>query len=279
MPYLAPKQTGTALAFLRDQNPKIIAGCTDFFPGLAPGQAHENILDVSAIADLSGITVTQTGWRIGAATTWTDVIKTPLPPVFDCLKQAAREIGSRQIQNQGTVAGNICNASPAADGVPPLLVLNAQVEIASLSGRRLVPLSAFITGIRRVDLGGDEMVLAVHIPRLTDKATSAFIKLGGRAHLVISIATVAAVARVEDGIITTARLSVGSCSPVAQRLPALEARLQGVAVTALADMAFDDGDCLAPLTPISDIRGSGEYRLDVVADLCRRAMQRAVAGG
>lgn len=279
MSYAKPANLSKALALLQEGAPRIIAGCTDFFPSLLPGDRAEAILDITAIPDCRGITATSPGWRFGAAVTWTEVVRASLPPAFDALKLAAREVGSIQIQNRGTMAGNICNASPAADGVPPLLALDAQVEIASASGTRTVPLGAFIRGVRKVDLAPGEMVAAILVPQIPDTARSAFLKLGNRTHLVISIAMVAAIVDVLDGNVADARVAVGSCSPVAQRLPALEARLRGRSVSEFAGMDFAAEGALAPLSPISDLRGSAGYRMDVAAELCRRAVIQATVGG
>ena len=154
----------------------------------------------------------------------------PLPGGFDALKAAAREVGSVQIQNRGTVAGNLCNASPAADSVPPLLALDAGVELTSPRGARLMPLADFILGNRRPS-GADEILTAILVPRTID-GPSAFLKLGARRYLVISIAMVAAaLERDGDGAIAEARIAVGSCSAVAQRLPAARARLIGHAAS------------------------------------------------
>jgi CO/xanthine dehydrogenase FAD-binding subunit len=278
LPYLAPTKPEEAFRFLEDNNPKVVAGCTDYFPSLRPGQVHDDLLDISRIDGMRGVTQIKTGWRIGAATTWTDIVCAKLPPAFDALKLSALEVGSLQIQNQGTVAGNICNASPAADGVPPLLVLDAQVEIGSAAGSRMAALSDFIMGVRQIDLQPGEMVMAIHVPNIPETATSAFKKLGSRTYLVISIAMVAAVVRVDAGKLTDVRIAVGSCSPVATRLANLEARLLGMAVTDLADLDFGEGQSLSQLTPISDVRGSAEYRLDVVAEMCRRAVLEACKG-
>ncbi|MCI2394846.1 xanthine dehydrogenase family protein subunit M [Aliiroseovarius sediminis] len=278
MPYLAPQNAEEAFRFLDRNRPKIIAGCTDYFPSLQQGETHQDLLDISRISGLRGINRTDRGWRIGAATTWTDVVRADLPRAFDALKLAAVEVGSLQIQNQGTVAGNICNASPAADGVPPLLVLDAEVEIGSVRGSRTVALSEFIQGVRKVDLGPGEMVVAIHVPDVVNEATSSFSKLGSREYLVISIAMVAAVVQVEDGHLTDVRVAIGSCSPVAQRLPDLEALLKGKSVADLAEMDFKAERTFAPLSPISDVRGSAEYRLDVVTEMCRRVIMQACKG-
>ncbi|WP_457644990.1 FAD binding domain-containing protein [Profundibacter sp.] len=271
MTYFAPETLDDALAHLDTTAMSIVAGGTDFFPSM--GVAPQVILDVSRISGLRGVSQDIAGWRIGAATTWTDVINADLPAAFDGLKQAAREVGSQQIQNTGTVAGNLVNASPAADGVPPLLTLDAQVEVASVRGTRDLPLSEFITGVRQTALQAGEMVTAILIPPQPDHAQAAFSKLGGRKYLVISTAMVAAViARDAQGRIDHARVAVGACSPVAQRLPLLETELIGTTTDVQITTAH-----LSPLAPINDLRGSGEYRLDAVAELIRRTIAGASA--
>ena len=131
---------------------RILAGGTDFYPALGARPLTENVLDINGLSELRGIAETPTHYVIGARTSWTDIVRAPLPPSFDALKQAAREVGSVQIQNAGTVAGNICNASPAADGVPALLVLDAEVELACSGGKRHEPLESFVRGNRRTSL-------------------------------------------------------------------------------------------------------------------------------
>ena len=197
------------------------------------------------------------------------------PPLFDGLKRAARDVGGRQIQNAGTVAGNLCNASPAADGVPPLLVLDAEVEIASRRGVRRIALGAFITGNRRTVLAPDELMVAIHVPRPQRPATSAFVKLGARRYLVISIAMAAATLEIEAGRIVTARVAVGACSAVARRLPALERELAGAPVDRALIERVQSAH-LAPLAPIDDVRGSAAYRQDAVLTLLRRLLQEFV---
>src|SRR5207248_978304 len=149
--------------------------------------------DLSAVSELRGISIEAGHVCIGGLTTWTELRSTPLPRCFDCLKLAAREIGGVQIQNRGTIAGNLCNASPAADGVPPLLALNAEVELVSNGGTRRVPLSDFIVGNRKTLRRPDEVLSCVRVARDADDAASHFVKLGARKYLVISIAMVAVV--------------------------------------------------------------------------------------
>ncbi|MEM9319159.1 MAG: FAD binding domain-containing protein [Pseudomonadota bacterium] len=277
MSYLAPTKIADAIDYLGARQATIIAGCTDYFPARQPHQIFDPLLDITRLEGFRGISETENAWRLGAATTWTDLIKAPLPTGFDGLKLAAREVGSVQIQNRGTLAGNICNASPAADGIPPLLALDAQVEITGKEGTRILALGAFIKGARDIALGPAELVSAILIPKQVAQSQSAFLKLGSRTHLVISIAMVAVCLELSGKRITSARVAVGSCSPMARRLPELERFLAGKAAIDITAAGFDAEEHFAPLSPITDVRGSAEYRLDAVPELCRRAVFQAMA--
>jgi CO/xanthine dehydrogenase FAD-binding subunit len=268
--YLRPRYLEEALAALARPH-TVLAGGTDFYPARVGRAIDEDVLDIGGIAALRGIMVDDSGWRLGATTTWSELIEADLPPLFDGLKQAAREIGGRQIQNAGTLAGNLCNASPAADGVPCLLTLDAEVEIAGPAGRRVLPLRQFITGTRRTALAPDELTVAIHVPRPRHQARGAFLKLGARRYLVISIAMAAAVLETGDGRVASARIAVGACSPVAERLPELEIALLGAPIDRhLADRV--DASHLSPLSPIDDVRGSAFYRRDAVVTLLHRLL-------
>jgi CO/xanthine dehydrogenase FAD-binding subunit len=268
--YLRPVRLQEALDALARPH-AVLAGGTDFYPARVGRSIDENILDISKIDTLRGVSAAAGGWRLGATTTWSELLAADLPPLFDGLKQAAREVGGRQIQNAGTLAGNLCNASPAADGVPPLLALDAEVELASRAGARRLPLSAFIVGNRRTLLAPGELLVAIHVGRPTHEARSAFLKLGARRYLVISIVMVAATLEIADGRVTAARIAVGACSAAAQRLPALEVALAGAPLDArLADRI--DLSQLAPLAPIDDVRGSAAYRRQAVVTLLRRLL-------
>ena len=273
--YFAPLDLDDALDVMRAETPLIVAGGTDFFPSHGREAITQPILDLSRVAGLRGIAWSGDWLRIGATSTWTDVIRADLPPAFDALKAAAREVGSIQIQNAGTVAGNLCNASPAADGVPPLLTLEAEVEVASSAGTRRMGLDAFLQGPRQTALGPGEILSALHIPRPPEHTTSAFEKLGARKYLVISIAMTSVIIGLDNGgKIDVARIAVGSCAPVAKRLKALEAELFGqdpktVTVTPAH---------LADLAPISDVRADGTYRLEAVPLQITRAIKAAANG-
>ncbi|MDQ1390398.1 MAG: hypothetical protein QOF56_3852 [Acidobacteriaceae bacterium] len=201
----------------------------------------------------------------------------PLPRCFDALKAAARQIGGIQIQNRGTVAGNLCNASPAADSVPPLLALDAEVELVSHAGKRRIPLADFIVGNRKTMRQPGEVLSQILVPNRLDNATSIFLKLGARRYLVISIVMVAVVIDKDAANhVCEARVSVGSCSTVARRFVELERALIGVPV-ASGMGALATADHLKALSPISDIRATAIYRRDAALHLVQRALD-ACAG-
>src|SRR5437763_6041130 len=268
--YLRPDGLSEALAALRRPH-TVLAGGTDFYPARVGQAIDEDVLDITGIAGLRGISAGADGWRLGATTTWSELLDTPLPTLFDGLKQAAREVGGRQIQTTGTLAGNLCNASPAADGVPPLLALDARVEFAGPGGSRRLPLSSFITGNRRTALGPGELMVAIHVGKPAHDARSSFLKLGARRYLVISIAMAAATVEIDAGRIAAARIAVGACAAGAARLPLLEAALVGAPLDRRLGSRVDRAH-LAPLKPIDDVRGSAAYRRDAVVTVLRRLL-------
>jgi CO/xanthine dehydrogenase FAD-binding subunit len=269
--YLRPTELSEALEALSAEKRVIIAGGTDFYPARVGKPLDDKVLDITALAELRGVDEREGHYHIGSLTTWTDLLRTPLPSWFDGLKLAAREIGGIQIQNAGTICGNICNASPAADGVPNLMALEAEVQIASARGKRSVPIGAFITGNRQTVLGFDELVTGLVIPKPKRVALANFLKLGARKYLVISIVMVAAVAEVESDAVAAARVAVGSCSVVARRLTELERDLVGRPLDGkLGDVVRPDH--LSALSPIDDVRGTAKYRNDAALTLVRRTL-------
>jgi CO/xanthine dehydrogenase FAD-binding subunit len=274
--YLRPTELTEALAALAAGPRVILAGGTDYYPARVGQPLDDDLLDITALPDLRRIADEGAHWRIPALTTWTDLLETPLPPLFDGLKRAAREVGGIQIQNAGTLCGNLCNASPAADGTPNLLALDAVVELSSARATRCLPVAAFVTGSRAITRRPEEMVTALLVPKPKGDARSTFLKLGARRYLVISIVMVAAVFEIVDGTVSRARIAVGSCSAVAQRLPALEAALAGQRFDAdLADLARPEH--LAPLSPIDDVRGTAAYRRQAALTIVQRAIRELVA--
>jgi CO/xanthine dehydrogenase FAD-binding subunit len=271
---LRPTELGDALAALTAKPYSVLAGGTDFYPAWVGRVIEEDVLDITALDTLRGIREEDGRFRIGALVTWSDLLAAPLPPFFDGLKLAAREVGGVQIQNMGTICGNICNASPAADAVPNLLTLDALIELRSLEGVRRLPVSDFVQGNRATARRPDELVTAILVPEHGTRARSTFLKLGARRYLVISIAMVAALIETDSaGTITLARLSIGACSARAARLGKLEQDLTGRPLSAdLVEVVSDRH--LADLSPIDDIRGTAVYRRDAAASLLRRALGR-----
>lgn len=272
--YARPKALDEALA-LRQSGAQIVAGGTDFYPARVGKPLYDRdvscVLDLTGLRELRGIHDEGAQFRIGALTTWTAIAEASLPAQFYCLQAAAKEVGGRQIQNRGTIGGNLCNASPAADGVPALLALGAQIELLSEAGKRRLPLSDFILGPRQIALRADEIASAILIPKPQGAAHSSFVKLGARKYLVISIVMAAGYLDVVGSRIADARIAVGSCSPVAQRLPALEAALQGeVAISNLARLVKPEH--LAPLAPIDDVRASADYRQEAALVVLKRLL-------
>lgn len=280
VPYHRPTSLAAATRALAETPRAIVlAGGTDIYPAhtgrtawTAPDIAPA-IVDLSRVDALRGIEDRGDHWWIGATTTWSDIVAYDLPQLFDGLKAAAREIGGIQIQNRGTLGGNICTASPAGDSIPCLLSLGATVELVSAMAPRHVPLDGFITGYRKTALAAGELVAGVRIPK--QAGAGHFLKLGARRYLVISIAMVAGVFDVDAaGVVQRARIAAGACSPVAKRLPALEARMRGAPIGAVLPCAAD----FDALAPIDDVRASAAYRraaiLQLTTDLIADAAQQ-----
>lgn len=267
--YERPDTLSQALELLAGSSPRIAAGCTDLFPATERKSLPGPVLDVTGITELRGISLGPAGLRIGATTTWSDIARADLPPALDGLKLAAREVGASQIQNRGTIAGNLCNASPAADGVPPLLTLEAEVELQSTAGLRRIGLDAFITGPRQTARRADELLTAIHVPATALRGDSHFLKLGARRYLVISIAMTAARLRIENGVVAEAALAIGACGPVATRLAEAETAITG---HPLDPARITDDMVTAAIAPIDDMRADAGYRRHAAAEMVRRTV-------
>lgn len=277
MAYHRPTQLQDAFTALSENDIRVVAGATDVFPSTQDSGLAGPILDITGIQGLTGIRRTDQAWRIGANTTWSQIAQATLPRSFRALQQAARQVGSPQIQNSATIAGNLCNASPAADGVPPLLILDATVEITSQNGHRQLPLADFLTGPRQTALAPGELVTAILIPNQAAQGASAFAKLGARKYLVISICMAAVKIELSAGKISNIALSIGACSPVARRLVALEQVLLGQPVDSTVTWPIDiENHIRTDLAPIADIRSDREYRILAATELCRKTIRQAV---
>jgi CO/xanthine dehydrogenase FAD-binding subunit len=245
------------------------------FPARVGQPLGGDILDIGKIEALRGISECDDHFRLGATTTWSDLIAAPLPVWFDGAKSASREVGGVQIQNAGTIVGNLCNASPAADGIPALMSLDASVELTSCNHRRVLSLGDFVLGNRRTARRPQEIVTAILVPKPHHPARAGFAKLGARKYLVISIVMVGAMLEIDRGCVAAARIAVGACSPVARRLPTLEQRLIGASVTRrLSDLVAPEDMQL--LAPVDDARGTATYRLDAARIMVGRLVDALV---
>ena len=271
--FAQPSTLAEAVALLSGRDALILGGGTDIYPAHAGRQIARDVVALGRVAELRCIEDRGGHIRIGGAATWSDILRAPLPDCCDALKQAAREVGSIQIQNRGTIAGNLCNASPAADGVPPLLALDAEVELVSERGARTIPLARFVTGYRQTVLEKGEILSAVIVPKSPGR--SAFVNLGARRYLVISIIMAAAVIETTSGgAIASARVAIGSASPVALRLPAMEEALRGLPAGARPSSRIEDHH-FQPLAPIDDVRAPATYRIEAARTIVGEALDRA----
>jgi CO/xanthine dehydrogenase FAD-binding subunit len=270
--FLRPGTLDEALDALAQTRGTILAGGTDLFPAFTGSQLSGPVIDLSGVAELKGIRRSKEFFHIGGRTTWSELLAQALPAGFDGLRAAAREIGAIQIQNQATVAGNICNASPAADGVAALLALDAELRLNSRGCSRTVPLADFIQGNRITARRADELLTEIRIPRKWENAASTFLKLGARRYLVISIVMVAVNLTVDgERRIREGAICVGACSPKALRLVELERTLTGVPAGAQLHQVVKP-EHFSALSPIDDVRATAAYRREAAETLVRRAL-------
>lgn len=272
--FARPASLAEAFALMKEHGPgaRLLAGGTDLLVQMKMERfSPDLVISLSGVKDLDGIT-TGDGLTIGAATTiWTISKSTAVGAQFAALREACNAFSTVSIMFMGTLGGNLCNASPAADGVPALLTLDAVVELASARGTRRLPLADFLTGPRQTARAADEVLLALHLPAPALTGRSAFLKLGARAHLVISIAMVAVRCVTVGGIVTEMAASVGACGPVATRLPWVEAALTGAPVAGLSGRIRPE-DVASHLSPIDDVRASAAYRTEAATELLCRAV-------
>lgn len=254
---LEPRSLKEALVMLRDEAPITpLAGCTDVYVNLNFGTSKDKrFLNLWALDSLRRIGMKGKTLSIGALATYTDLIRSP-QVVKRCpmLAAAAREVGGVQIQNRGTLGGNIANASPAGDTLPVLAAAGAVVVLESASGARRVPFNGFFTGYRRSVRRPDELITSVEIPEIAGRQW--FRKVGTRAAQAISKVVMAAVRAPRPSI------ALGSVAPTVVRLPGTEAVLAAGGTIQEARAAL-----LAEIHPIDDLRSTAAYRLRVAANL------------
>jgi CO/xanthine dehydrogenase FAD-binding subunit len=257
---LTPHSLDDALA-LRAERPGTvpIAGGTDVMVELNFDRRRPDVLlNLNEVAELRGWSRENRTLRLGAGLTYAEIEHSELASLLPALAEAARTVGSPQIRNRGTIGGNLGTASPAGDALPPLLVEGAEVEVASVRGRRRLPVQEFVTGVKRNALADDELIVAVHVQ--PTGAPQTFMKIGPRNAMVIAVCSLALAV---DGARGEARAAFGSAAPV----PTL--------VTGGLD-GFPDR-LAAAASPIDDVRGSAAYRTHALRVLASRAIERCLA--
>ncbi len=269
--YLRPTTLDQALLARANGAITPLAGGTDLFAAYASQPFAHDVLDLSTLPGWCDLVHSPAHVEFGAGVTWTQLLNAKLPPGFNGLKAAAREVGGVQIQNRGTLVGNICNASPAADGVPALLSLDASIVWNDAMGAHETPLAEFIVGSRKTLLPPTGLVTKIRVPNPSPSECGAFAKTGARTYLLISTVMASAVVDHRDGKVTRARIAVGAASPVARRVPALEHALIGRACDrSLGDLVT--AQRLSVLSPIDDVRADQGYRIDAAVTLLRRVL-------
>ena len=265
-----PATLDEALRILADEPGvwKPFAGGTDLMVLLEAGKLpHTRYLDLWMLDELRGITAAPDALVAGALTTYTDVLRDSIMRAeFPLMCRAAAETGGVATQNRGTLGGNIANASPAADTPPVLLVYDAVLEIASARGTRSVPYRHFHTGYKQMDLGADELIIRIHLPRGRTGWREQYRKVGTRRAQAISKICFAAAAQLADGIVKDLRLAFGSVAPTVVRCTHAEAAMLGRRPDAPA-LAAARAALTADIAPISDVRSTARYRLEVAQNL------------
>jgi carbon-monoxide dehydrogenase medium subunit len=284
--YYKPRNLEEALKLLdKLGDARVLAGGTDLILDMKTGRYKpRSVVDIGGLKELKYIIDTGEALRIGALTTIQELVDSPI--VYSktpLLWEAAIRFAYWQIRNMATIGGNLCNASPAADTAPPLLVYDAVVKAASLSGERYIPIGDFFLGPRRVSLGRSELLVEVIVPyKSLEKYGSAYAKIGRRRGHDISVVAAAAAIRVEDGLIADARVALNSIAPTPVRARSVEKYLVG---RRPCIEVFREASKLvsSDVSPITDVRAPAEYRLHIamvlVEDLLLESYKRAFRGG
>ena len=254
---LRPRTLRDALTMMRDESPLTpVAGCTDLYVGLQFGTlADKRFVDLWPLPELRGIADDGGTLRIGAMTTYTDLIQSALVRRrVPMLVAASREVGGRQIQNRGTLGGNVANASPAGDSLPVLSVADATVVLSCAAGERRVPFNSFYTGYRTSVRRPDEIIVAIEVPRIEGRQY--WRKVGTRRAQAISKVMCAAVRGPE------VRVALGSVAPTVLRLRRTERVL-----TAGSPLKQAQAVMRGEIQPIDDLRSTSDYRREVSLNL------------
>lgn len=268
------------LAEKREQA-RVVAGATDLMLEMERGvrKGITTLIDITRIPLLDQITLDENGWiHLGPMVTHNHCVASKLIREHALpLAQAAWQVGSPQIRNRGTIAGNLITASPANDTITPLMALDAQLTLRSKTGERKIPLKSFYSGVRRTNLLPDEMLVDIAFPAMTENQAGMFIKFGLRRAQAISLVNVAVILQMVNGLVESARVTLGSVAPTI--IHAIEAEqyltgkyLNGTVAEAAARLASKASK------PINDIRGSAAYRKVMARVITKRALNAIESG-
>ena len=273
--YERPETVADAVAAMRAGDARALAGGTDLVPQLREGRrAAARIVDLKHVADMMAISVLPDGGAsIGAAACATAVARhATIAASYPVVARSAQLIGGVQVQNRASLGGNICNAAPSADGVPALVCLAAQALIAGPAGTRQMPVEAMFAGPGRSNLAAGELLVAILLPPAQPRSAAAYLRFTPRREMDIAVAGCGAWLRLgEDGAIVEARLVLAAVAPTPVRAVSAERRLVGEHPSAAL---FEEAGRLATkdARPISDTRGSADFRRTLVAVLTARAL-------
>jgi len=262
----------------RGAGARTVAGGTDLLPQMKNAMVKPaTVIDLSGIAALKGVRPEGGGLRIGACATARELELDPqVRARYPAIADGAALVGSVQVRNLATVGGNLCNAAPSADMAPPLIALDAEAVIAGPRGERRVPLATFFQGVRRTVLTGDELLVALVVPAPPAGSGGAYIRHTPRRELDIAVVGVAAQLTVQNGRCVKARIALASVAPTPVRASAAEQALEGQALTP-ETIERAAGLAVEAAKPISDQRGSAEFRRHLVRVLTRRTLTTALA--
>jgi len=275
-----PESLDDCLRLLAQRGPetKLLAGGTDLLPQMKNSVVMpKRVIDLSGVARVKIVECDTKGLRIGAAVPARQVEQDPrVREGYAAVAESAALLGSVQVRNLATVGGNICNAAPSADMAPPLVALEAQAVIAGPKGERRVPLSDFFTGARKTVVGPDELLVEIFVPAPGPHSGGSYIRHTPRRELDIAVVGVASQVTIANGVCAKARISLAAVAPTPVRATAAEAALEGKPLTPeLIERAADLAGQAAK--PISDQRGSADFRRHLVRILTRRTLTTALA--
>ena len=276
--YVVPTDMTKLLNILHDygSDAKIISGGTDLTIALKQRLIKPKIIvDLNHVrGELSGITVEDDSLKIGATTTYTEIERDQhINSHAQALSQAASQVGTFQIRNLGTIGANLANGSPAADSAPPLIALSAKIKLLSKQGERTIPIENFFTGVKKTVLRPDEIITAIEIP-IKNKTSSSWMRFAKRNENVISVVSVAVACEINNGAFGESRISLGAVAPTPILAKESSSKLAGKTInseTIEAAATAAKNEC----KPISDVRGSAEYRRHLIYVLTKRTISQA----